>query len=101
MALKLWAGAGGRKRLPASLVAMPIGQNPSPDGAKIPDENAAKKQGLPEVLASDMEAEAHEGESPDELEQASRDEPPLPYQLVVRGRRHSKSALHFVLKALL
>jgi hypothetical protein len=48
-----------------------------------------------------MEAEAHEGESPDELEEASGDEPPLPYQLVVRRRRHSKSALHFVLKALL
>jgi len=80
---------------------MPIGQNPGPHWAKISDDNAAKKQGLPEVLASDMEAEAHEGESPDELEEASRDEPPLPYQLVVRGRRHSKSALHFVLKALL
>ena len=80
---------------------MPIGQNPSPDWAKIPDENAAKKQGLPEVLASDMEAEAHERESPDVLEQASRDEPPFAYQLVVRGRRRSKSALHFVLTALL
>ena len=101
MALKLWAGAGGRKRLPASLAAMPIGQNPSPGWSKIPDDNPAKKQGLPEVLAGDMEAEAHEGESPDELEEASRDEPPFAHQLVVSGRRDRKSALHFVLQALL
>jgi len=80
---------------------MPIGQNPCPDWAKIPDDNAAKKQGLPEVLASDMEAEAHEGESPHELEEASRDEPPVAHQLVMGGRRRSKSALYFVLKAFL
>src|SRR2546429_5356981 len=101
MAFRVGAGVGGRRRLPASLAAMQMGQNPSPGWSKIPDDTPAKKQGLPEVLAGDMEAEAHEGESPDELEEASRDEPPLPYQLVVRGRRHSKSALHFVLKALL
>jgi len=80
---------------------MPIGQNPSPGWAKISDDNAAKKQGSPEVLASDMEAEPNEGKSADELEEASRDEPPFAHQLVVSGRRHSKSALHFVLKALL
>ena len=80
---------------------MPIGQNPSPDWAKIPDDNATKKQGLPEVLAGDMEAEPDEGKSADELEEAGRDEPPSAHQLVVSGRRHSKSALHFVLKALL
>ena len=79
---------------------MPIGQNPGPHWAKIPDDNAAKKQRLPEVLARDMEGEAHESESPDELDEASGNQPSFARQLVVSGRRGGKSALHFVLKAL-